>query len=120
MANTLNNTINKIADTVKAFNDLNKNVPIPNGITNLERVAMEARREHLMRNEWRRDLGYSKPLVDAEYLIQSEFKVSSFEDRLYEKDAERLQKKADKAEKKAKKAQEKADKADEKKRKILL
>ena len=80
-----------------------------------------ARDYHMMRNEWRKDLAYSKPLVDAEYLIQTEFKVSSYEDRLNEQaqeSAEKAARKADKqAEKKAKKAAKDAEKAEKTKAK---
>ena len=54
--------------------------------TCLERFGMEARHKHILRNGWRKDLEYSKPLVDAEYLIQSEFKVSSYADTIYEEE----------------------------------
>jgi hypothetical protein len=65
---------------------------------------VEARNAHLMRNEWKRDLQYSKQLVNAEYLIQSEFKVSSYEEQLIEaknnKEAKAIEKANKKAEKK--------------------
>ena len=48
-----------------------------NNISPLERIGMEARRETLRRNEWvKDDYEYTKPLVQSEYLIQDEFKVS--------------------------------------------
>lgn len=47
-----------------------------NDISPLERIGMEARKETLSRNEWRKDSEYTKALVQAEYLIQHEFKVS--------------------------------------------
>lgn len=122
MANTLNNILNKVGDAIEAvmggdkkstpYNDPNR---VYTGQTCLERFGMEARSAHLMRNEWKRDLQYTKPLVDAEYLIQTEFKVSSYEDRLREQEeakAERDARKAEKqAEKKAKKAEKDAKKA---------
>ncbi len=84
MANTLENTLNKIDDAANAL--VGNSRSTVNGFggkqTCLERISMEARREHLYRNEWRKDLEYSKPLVDAEYEIQTEFKVTSFQDRL--------------------------------------
>lgn len=52
------------------------------GQTCLESYGIVARKEHLLRNEWRSDIRYSKPLVDAEYSIQNEFIVSSYEDNL--------------------------------------
>lgn len=122
MANTLNNTLNKVGDAIEAvmggakkstpYNDPNR---VYTGQTCLERFGMEARNTHLLRNEWKRDLQYTKTLVDAEYLIQTEFKVSSYEDRLKEQaeaKAERDARKAEKqAEKKAKKAEKDAKKA---------
>ena len=91
MANTLNNTLNKVGDAIEAvMGGAKKSTPYndPNRVytsqTCLERFGMEARSAHLMRNEWKRDLQYTKPLVDAEYLIQTEFKVSSYDDRLIE------------------------------------
>lgn len=47
-----------------------------NGQTCLERFGMMARQRHLRRNEWSRDIEYTKPLVDEEYTVQTEFKVS--------------------------------------------
>jgi hypothetical protein len=132
MANTLNNTLNKVGDTVEAIlsggknKGFEKNTQINSqGQTCLERFGMEARNVHLMRNEWKRNLQYTKLLVDAEYLIQTEFKVSSYEDRLKEqaenaarKEKEREDRKAAKqAEKKAKKAAKDAEKAEKAKAK---
>jgi hypothetical protein len=132
MANTLNNTLNKVGDAIEAvmggakesipYNDPNR---VYTGQTCLERFGMKARNAHLFRNEWKRDLQYTKTLVDAEYLIQSEFKVSSYEDRLKEqaenaarKEKEREDRKAAKqAEKKAKKAAKDAEKAEKAKAK---
>ena len=123
MANTFNNTINKVGGAIEAvMGGAKKSTPYNNpnhvytGQTCLERFGMEARNAHLLRNEWRKDLAYSKPLVDAEYMIQTEFKVSSYEDRLNEQaqeSAEKAARKADKqAEKKAKKAAKDAKKAE--------
>ena len=113
MANTLNNTLNKIGDAIESVLGTKKTAPhndpnrVYTGQTCLERFGMEARNTQLLRNEWRKDLQYTKPLVDAEYLIQTEFKVSSYEDRLTE------QSRADsnrQAEKKTKKAERDAKK----------
>lgn len=43
-----------------------------------------ARESSLMLNEWKNDLQYTKALVDSEYEVQTEFKVSSFEDDVRE------------------------------------
>lgn len=117
MANTLNNTLNKVGDAIEAvmggakkstpYNDPNR---VYTGQTCLERFGMEARSAHLMRNEWKRDLQYTKTLVDAEYLIQTEFKVSSYEDRLKEQAEAKVERDARKAEKQAEKKAKKAEK----------
>lgn len=121
MANTLNNTLNKVGDAIEAvmggakksttYNDPNH---VYTGQTCLERFGMEARSAHLMRNEWKRDLQYTKLLVDAEYLIQTEFKVSSYEDRLKEQAESKAQKQKKLSEKEIKKIEKKRDKAKEK------
>lgn len=121
MANTLTNTLNKVGDAIEAimggakkstpYNDPNR---IYTGQTCLERFGMEARSAHLMRNEWKRDLQYTKLLVDAEYLIQTEFKVSSYEDRLKEQAESKTQKQKELSEKEIKKIEKKRDKAKEK------
>ena len=121
MANTLNNTLNKVGDAIEAVmggakkstphNDPNR---VYTGQTCLERFGMEARNAHLMRNEWKRDLQYTKLLVDAEYLIQTEFKVSSYEDRLKEQAESKAQKQKELSEKEIKKIEKKRDKAKEK------
>ena len=119
MANTLNNTLNKVGDAIEAvmggakkstpYNDPNR---VYTGQTCLERFGMEARSAHLMRNEWKRDLQYTKPLVDAEYLIQTEFKVSSYEDRLREQEDARMQREAERNKTKIEKLQAKKNKID--------
>lgn len=121
MANTLNNTLNKVGDAIEAvMGGAKKSTPYndPNRVytsqTCLERFGMEARSAHLMRNEWKRDLQYTKLLVDAEYLIQTEFKVSSYEDRLKEQTESKTQKQKELSEKEIKKIEKKRDKAKEK------
>lgn len=119
MANTLNNTLNKVGDAIEAvmggakkstpYNDPNR---VYTGQTCLERFGMEARSAHLMRNEWKRDLQYTKLLVDAEYLIQTEFKVSSYEDRLKEQEDARMQREAERNKTKIEKLQAKKDRID--------
>lgn len=121
MANTLTNTLNKVGDAIEAimggakkstpYNDPNR---VYTGQTCLERFGMEARSAHLMRNEWKRDLQYTKLLVDAEYLIQTEFKVSSYEDRLKEQAESKTQRQKELSEKEIKKIEKKRDKAKEK------
>ena len=57
-------------------NNGNGTVLQSNGQTCLERFGMMARQRHILRNEWSRDIEYTKPLVDEEYTVQTEFKVS--------------------------------------------
>lgn len=41
----------------------------------LEAIGMKARAYHMLRNEWGKNIEYTRPLVEAEYLIQTEFKI---------------------------------------------
>lgn len=79
MANTVENTFNKVGNVLEQiFGTTPTQQPTSNNggkQTCLEKMGIEARNYHLLRNEWRKDLEYSKPLVDAEYLIQTEFKI---------------------------------------------
>lgn len=81
MANTIENTLNKIGNTIE--NILGSNKKKSKSIRNstnqscLELNGMEARKEHLYRNEWKKDFQYTKALVNSEYEVQTEFKVST-------------------------------------------
>ncbi len=89
------NVLNKIGDTIETIFGKPSQVtqPIDNGNggtqTCLERFGIEARSEHLFRNGWRKDIQYTKALVDSEYSVQSEFRVSSYQDDLIEYNQER-------------------------------
>lgn len=78
--NTVENTYKKVANTLSALFGT-KDVSQPN--TNnggkpsmLEMIGMEARKYHLDRNEWDKGLQYTRALVNAEYTIQTEFKIN--------------------------------------------
>ena len=75
MASKLANILDKASDVAQAIPTIAEN-----GQTCLEKVGMEARYAHLLRNEWRRESEYTRPLVLSEYQIQTEFKVSEDED----------------------------------------
>lgn len=137
MANTVNNTLNIVGDTIEQlFGKRDKpasiNTNASTGQTCLEKVGMEARFEHITRNDWRRnDIEYTRALVLSEYAIQNEFKISSSDEPIVrnrggletiaERYARQEQKKLDdaakataKAEKKRKKKEEKTKKESEK------
>ena len=78
--------------------------------TCLERFGIEARKEHLYRNEWKMDFQYTKALVNSEYMIQNEFPVGST-DQSVQDQMEAAKKKEEKANKtKLDKLREKRDK----------
>ena len=114
MANTFDNTLNKVGTAIEAiFGTKRAKTPIvynQNGQSCLEKFGMETRNEHLFRNEWKRDLQYTKALVDAEYQIQTEFTVSSYQDRLTEEADKARSKEKELTEKKIRKLEEKKQK----------
>jgi hypothetical protein len=84
MANTVKNTLNKVGGLIEDILGTNTSAYSNNAIGNkagqtcLEKVGIESRAEHLVRNEWRKnDIEYTRALVLAEYAIQNEFKVGS-------------------------------------------
>ena len=118
MANTIDNTLRKIGNTIEnIMGGSSTQQPSSNGTTNgkqtcLEKFGIEARKEHLYRNEWKVDLQYTKALVDAEYMVQTEFPVGST-DQSVQDQMETTQRKQDKEnKKKLDKLKEKRDKLD--------
>ena len=119
MATAIEKTLDKVGNAIQSlFNG--KDEPTVNtsnvytGQTCLEITGIRQRELHIRQNTWRRnDIEYSKPLIDAEYNIQTEFKVSSTDDLLQEqkeKQEEREAKAAAKKEAKRKKKEEKEQK----------
>ena len=117
---TVNSTINKVGSTIEAlFGGKPKpQQPISNSNggkqTCLERFGIEARGYHLLRNEWRKDLEYSKPLVDGEYMIQNEFPVGTSDSDVATQAQEAAEKAAKKEAKKKAKEEKKLRKEAEK------
>ena len=115
---TVNSTINKVGSTIEAlFGGKPKpQQPISNSNggkqTCLERFGIEARGYHLLRNEWRKDLAYSKPLVDAEYMIQNEFPVGTTDSDVATQAQEAAEKEAKANQTKLDKLKAKRDKID--------
>jgi hypothetical protein len=83
MANTYQNTLNKVGNLIEDIlgtnvDNTNTHIRNKNGQTCLEKIGIEARAEHIIRNEWRKnDIEYTRALVLAEYAVQNEFKISS-------------------------------------------
>jgi len=102
---------------------------IDNGRTCLEKRGFEARKEQLLKNKWKKEYIYSKPFVEQEYLIESEFKVcDKTNERIREEvelakkreeelTAKKQEKKIKKLVKKYKKEQEKQEKRKEDRKK---
>lgn len=122
MANTVENTLSKIGTTIENIMGWNKiEQPSTNGqgsgqASNLELYGKAMRDTQLFQNEWRKDNQYSRVLVNAEYMIQTEFKINGGESVPTEKDTRtKDQKKIDKLEQKKQKIQDKIDKLEGKK-----
>lgn len=84
MANTVENTFNKIGNTIEAIfgkgSTKQSNANKGDGMgkaSNLEMFGMHARQAQLSKNEWSKDTQYTRQLVRAEYMVQTEFKVNS-------------------------------------------
>lgn len=127
MANTVENTFNKVGNVLEQiFGTASTQQPDSNRYNNggkqtcLEKMGMEARKYHLLRNEWRKDLAYSKPLVDAEYLIQTEFKIDGGYDVPTEESKDKIDRKIDKLNQKKAKLEEKIEKLNTKRPKERL
>lgn len=79
MANTVQNTFNKVSNTLEALfggGGGQEGGYSDSGVPSaLEKYGIQARKYHLMRNEWKKDLQYTRSLVNAEYQIQTEFKI---------------------------------------------
>ena len=116
MANTIDNTFKKIGNTIEnilgggKIQQPSSNASIGGKQTCLEKFGIEARKEHISRNDWRTDFQYTKALVDSEYMVQNEFQVGNTQASVQEQ-AERAKKKEEKANKtKLDKLREKRDK----------
>jgi len=116
MANTIDNTFRKIGNTIEnilgggKIQQPSSNASIGGKQTCLEKFGIEARKEHISRNDWRTDFQYTKTLVDSEYMVQNEFPVGSTNQSVQDQ-MEAAKKKEEKANKtKLDKLREKRDK----------
>lgn len=82
--NSAKEVTNKIGDVVEEILGVKNNNPTSlNGYVSsggrlqspLEKVGLESRMGHLNRNEWNKEVPYSKLLVESEYNVQKEFIV---------------------------------------------
>lgn len=81
--NTIGNETNSLG--VENNNTISEGTTIsPNGQTCLEKVGFDVRGITLMRNRYGKESEYSKQIVDDEYNVQSEFVITSYQDRLEE------------------------------------
>lgn len=90
MASPIEKTLNRIGNVVQDILSGSKSQSTSStasttGQTCLEATGMRQRELHLMQNMWRKnDIEYSRPLVLAEYDIQTEFIVSTTDDLVQE------------------------------------
>ena len=109
MASQIEKTLDRIGNVVQDILSGSKSQSTSStasttGQTCLEATGMRQRELHLMQNMWRKnDIEYSRPLVLAEYDIQTEFIVSTTDDLIQEqkeKAAEQNKTRIEKLEKK--------------------
>ena len=90
MASPIEKTLDRIGNVVQDILSGSKSQSTSStasttGQTCLEATGMRQRELHLMQNTWRKnDIEYSRPLVLAEYDIQTEFIVSTTDDLVQE------------------------------------
>lgn len=120
MASPIEKTLNRIGNVVQDIFSGSKSQSASStasttGQTCLEATGMRQRELHLIQNMWRKnDIEYSRPLVLAEYDIQTEFIVSSTDDIIQEQQASiekaKTSEEKEKVIKRKKKKKTKADK----------
>lgn len=121
MASPIEKTLNRIGNVVQDIFSGSKSQSTSStadstkGQTCLEATGMRQRELHLIQNMWRKnDIEYSRPLVLAEYDIQTEFIVSSTDDIIQEQQASiekaKTSEEKEKVIKRKKKKKTKADK----------
>ena len=128
MANTVENTYRKIGNTLETIfggggiQQPQSNANNGGNPSALEMYGIQARGYHLMRNEWKKDIQYTKSLIDAEYMIQTEFKIDggSGQDNVSpsEKIAQRVEDTRTKTQKKIDKINKKIENLNKRKEKL--
>ena len=82
--------------------------------SNLEKIGFVMRKDHLLRNEWGKDMEYTKQLVASEYLIQNEFLVGGDMDEVKAEQEASKKREQDAALSKLEKLREKRDRYNDK------
>lgn len=111
------NFIQRVGDTLEAmFGTRKPEITTQTGTykqtgdqSNLEKIGFAMRKDHLLRNEWGKDMEYTKQLVASEYLIQNEFLVGGDMDEVKAEQEASKKREQDAALSKLEKLREKRD-----------
>lgn len=116
------NFIQRVGDTLEAmFGTRKPEITTQTGTykqtgdqSNLEKIGFAMRKDHLLRNEWGKDMEYTKQLVASEYLIQNEFLVGGDMDEVKAEQEASKKREQDAALSKLEKLREKRDRYNDK------
>lgn len=116
------NFIQRVGDTLEAmFGTRKPEITTQTGTykqtgdqSNLEKIGFVMRKDHLLRNEWGKDMEYTKQLVASEYLIQNEFLVGGDMDEVKAEQEASKKREQDAALSKLEKLREKRDRYNDK------
>lgn len=111
------NFVQRVGDTLEAmFGTRKPEITTQTGTykqtgdqSNLEKIGFAMRKDHLLRNEWGKDMEYTKQLVASEYLIQNEFLVGGDMDEVKAEQEASKKREQDAALSKLEKLREKRD-----------
>jgi hypothetical protein len=116
------NFVQRVGDTLEAmFGTRKPEIATQTGTykqtgdqSNLEKIGFVMRKDHLLRNEWGKDMEYTKQLVASEYLIQNEFLVGGDMDEVKAEQEASKKREQDAALSKLEKLREKRDRYNDK------
>ena len=116
------NFVQRVGDTLEAmFGTRKPEITTQTGTykqtgdqSNLEKIGFVMRKDHLLRNEWGKDMEYTKQLVASEYLIQNEFLVGGDMDEVKAEQEASKKREQDAALSKLEKLREKRDRYNDK------
>lgn len=115
------NFVQRVGDTLEAmFGTRKPEITTQTGTykqtgdqSNLEKIGFVMRKDHLLRNEWGKDMEYTKQLVASEYLIQNEFLVGGDMDEVKAEQEASKKREQDAALSKLEKLREKRDRCND-------